>query len=133
MFFSNFLRGWIGLGLFIAALFFSTLSVVSEAKAIPGGFDIRQNPYRYSEYYLDTESALCYCQARYYSSDLMRFINRDTYDVANRYNYCDDSPIENFDPNGHMKLPKGFPEKTSFFLSRTSGELEEYTHVMLDR
>ena len=42
-----------------------------------------------------------YCQARYYSPELMRFINRDTYDLSNRYAYGDGDPVNNVDPNGH--------------------------------
>jgi RHS repeat-associated protein len=72
-----------------------------------GSFSICSNPYKYSGYYLDTESALSYCQARYYSPDLMRFINRDTYDVPNRYAYCDGNPVEYSDPNGHTKRAPG--------------------------
>jgi RHS repeat-associated protein len=52
----------------------------STNEAFTGSFSIKNNPFKYSEYYSDTESAMCYCQARYYSSGLMRFINRDTYD-----------------------------------------------------
>jgi hypothetical protein len=32
----------------------------------------------------------------------MRFISRDTYDLSNRYAYCEGDPITNIDPNGHM-------------------------------
>jgi RHS repeat-associated protein len=67
-----------------------------------GAFSIRQNPYKYSNYYFDNESALYYCQARYYSSELARFINRDTYNVQNRYAYCNGNPISNTDANGHI-------------------------------
>ena len=65
-------------------------------------FDINDNPYKYSGYYYDEESGMYYCQARYYSPELMRFISRDTYDLSNRYAYCDGDPISNVDPNGHM-------------------------------
>jgi RHS repeat-associated protein len=74
----------------------------TSKSSINHGFSIRENPYKYSSYYFDGESKFNYCQARYYSSDLMRFINRDTYDVSNRYAYCDDNPVEYFDPNGHV-------------------------------
>lgn len=63
---------------------------------------LETNPYKYSGYYFDVESGLYYCQARYYSPELMRFISRDTYDVSNRYAYCDGDPVSKTDPNGHM-------------------------------
>jgi RHS repeat-associated protein len=73
----------------------------------PGKFSILENPYRYSAYYSDSESAMNYCLSRYYLPDIMRFINRDTYDVSNRYAYCSGDPITNIDPSGHMKAPSG--------------------------
>jgi RHS repeat-associated protein len=63
---------------------------------------INTNPFKYTGYYSDSESGLYYLKARYYSSELMRFINRDTYDLSNRYAYCSGDPISNADPTGHM-------------------------------
>jgi RHS repeat-associated protein len=63
---------------------------------------INTNPFKYSGYYQDTESGLYYLNARYYSPELMRFINRDTYDLSNRYAYCNGNPISNTDSSGHM-------------------------------
>jgi RHS repeat-associated protein len=62
---------------------------------------INDNPFKYSGYYSDAESGLYYLKARYYSSELMRFINRDTYDLSNRYAYCNGDPISGSDPTGH--------------------------------
>lgn len=70
--------------------------------SIDGSFDIRDNPYKYSGYYIDEESGMYYLQARYYSPEIMRFISWDTYDVSNRYAYCEGNPISKVDPNGHM-------------------------------
>jgi RHS repeat-associated protein len=95
-------RGKISWAFFLAIVFFPVLYAMPEVKTVEGSFNIRQNPFGYRGYYIDTESALCYCQARYYSPDIMRFINRDTYNVSNRYAYCDANPIENIDPNGHV-------------------------------
>jgi len=80
-------------------------------------FSIRDNPYKYSGYYCDSESGLYYCQARYYSPELMRFINRDTYDLSNRYAYCDGDPIGKTDPNGHL------PVNQSSSLNMSSGKI----------
>lgn len=40
--------------------------------------------------------------ARYYSPELMRFISRDSYDLSNRYAYCNGDPVSKTDPSGHM-------------------------------
>ena len=104
----------------IIYIFFPSLALGKESIAIdngplttnsrlPGGFSIRQNPFRYSGYYFDSESALCYCKARYYSPDMMRFMNRDTYDVSNRYAYCGGNPVANVDLNGHAPRPLESP------------------------
>lgn len=67
-------------------------------------YDLSVNPYKYSGYYQDYESGLYYLGARYYSPELMRFINRDTYNVSNRFAYCDADPVNNIDPNGHSPV-----------------------------
>jgi len=63
---------------------------------------ISTNPFQYDGYYYDPESGLYYLNARYYSPTLMQFVSMDTYDLANRYGYCDGNPIDNEDPTGHM-------------------------------
>ena len=65
---------------------------------------IATNPFAYDGYYYDQESGLYYLNARYYSPTLMQFISMDTYDLANRYAYCDGNPIGNEDPTGHLPL-----------------------------
>jgi RHS repeat-associated protein len=66
---------------------------------------INDNPFKYSGYYSDSESGLYYLKARYYSPELMRFINRDTYDLSNRYAYCNGNPISSTDTSGHKGMP----------------------------
>ena len=63
--------------------------------------NILTNPFQYDGYYYDSESGLYYLNARYYSPTLMQFISMDSYDLANRYAYCDGNPIGNTDPTGH--------------------------------
>ena len=67
-------------------------------------FSVEDNPYKYSSYYSDSESEMYYLKARYYSSELMRFISLDTYDLSNRYAYCDGNPITQTDPDGHSPV-----------------------------
>jgi len=85
--------------LFLIVAFYSTV----PNKSLCDSFSIKDNPYMYSNYYHDTESLLDYLEARYYSIDLMRFLNRDTYNVPNRYVYCGGNPIECTDPNDLIK------------------------------
>jgi RHS repeat-associated protein len=52
--------------------------------------------------YLDIKTNLVYENARFMSPRLNRFINADTYNVANLYNFGNGDPINNTDPSGHM-------------------------------
>ena len=76
---------------------------------------IADNPFAYNGYYSDPESNLYYLNARYYSPTLMQFISMDTYDLANRYGYCNGNPIGNEDPSGHDFISKlfGFNNQSS--------------------
>ncbi len=54
----------------------------------------------------------------------MQFISMDTYDLANRYGYCDGNPIGNVDPSGHMSgLSNFFVQFTAGGLSSELGEI----------
>jgi RHS repeat-associated protein len=56
----------------------------------------------------DTETGLEYLNARYYDSNLARFLNPDTFDPSqagvgtNRYAYSGNDPINGSDPSGHL-------------------------------
>ena len=68
------------------------------------------NPYRYRGYLYDTDSGLYYCNARYYSPDLCRWISPDSIEYLdsntigglNLYCYCMNNPINYVDPSGHF-------------------------------
>ncbi len=68
------------------------------------------NPIRYRGYYYDTETQLFYCNSRYYSPELCRWISPDSIEYLdpeninglNLYCYCANNPIMYVDPNGHM-------------------------------
>ncbi|MDA7742539.1 hypothetical protein N8865_02885 [Francisellaceae bacterium] len=69
---------------------------------------IEYSPKVYGSGYLDKETGLIYLGARYYNTDLGRFVAQDSYDVTNRYNYAQANPIMMYDPDGHMaKWMKG--------------------------
>ena len=68
------------------------------------------NPFRYRCYYYDEEIELYYLQSRYYNPIVKRFINPDGTDylaiddtiiACNIISYCQNSPTQAADPNGH--------------------------------
>ncbi len=66
-------------------------------------FGIVENPFQYSGEYRDSESGLDYLSARYYHPTMHRFIQRDSYQLLNRYAYVKGNPIMNVDPSGHKR------------------------------
>ena len=67
--------------------------------------DFMQYPYLYGAGYFDSESALQYMQARYYSPLLNRFLAQDNADygeLPNRYIYALSNPVMNYDLDGHI-------------------------------
>ena len=76
------------------------------------GFIGNINPIRYRGYYFDKETGLYYCNSRYYSTDLCRWISADSIEYLdpqsinglNLYCYCFNNPISYYDPSGHSAL-----------------------------
>ena len=68
------------------------------------------NHIRYRGYYYDDETQLFYCNSRYYSPELCRWISPDSIEYLdpesinglNLYCYCMNNPIMYADPSGHM-------------------------------
>ena len=68
------------------------------------------NPIRYRGYYFDKETGLYYCNSRYYSPELCRWISADSIDYLdpnsinglNLYVYCNNNPIMYADPLGNL-------------------------------
>ncbi|MHB9147529.1 MAG: RHS repeat domain-containing protein, partial [Candidatus Amoebophilus sp.] len=64
--------------------------------------NINNNPFRYTNEYLDFESGLIYLRSRYYNPNIKRFISRDETMLINRYNYGEGNPIMFTDPSGEL-------------------------------
>ena len=71
------------------------------------------NPFRYRGYLYDYEFGLYYLQSRYYDPELCRFVNADeaaylgasgTNLGYNLFAYCENDPITNIDPDGHLVI-----------------------------
>ncbi len=95
---------------------------------------IATNPFAYDGYYDDPESGLYYLNARYYSPTLMQFISMDSYDLANRYAYCDGNPIGNEDPTGHLSTDEDigitFATLTTIFaMTQPIAALSAYSYL----
>ena len=74
---------------------------------------LTNSPYGFTGEMHDIEGDLVYLRARYYSPDMMRFIQQDTYlgDAKeplsrNLYAYANDNPLKYVDPSGHMNYFK---------------------------
>ena len=70
------------------------------------------NPIRYRGYYYDIETQLFYCNSRYYSPELCRWISPDSIEYLdpeninglNLYAYANNNPSMYYDPSGHSAI-----------------------------
>ena len=75
-------------------------------------FVLHNNPFRYRGYYYDVETQLFYCNSRYYSPELCRWISPDSIEYLdpssinglNLYCYCYNDPVNYYDPSGHFAI-----------------------------
>ena len=85
---------------------FGNCTVVSSTNATLANY----NPIRYRGYYLDRETQLYWVSSRYYSPELCRWISPDSIEYLdpqyinglNLYVYCNNDPINKYDPTGHF-------------------------------
>ena len=89
------------------------------------------NIFLYKGYCYDEETNLYYCNSRYYSPILCRWITPDNADYLdpesingmNIYCYCVNNPIMNIDPDGHAVLSSFF---IAIAIGAASGLLSQY-------
>ncbi len=71
------------------------------------------NLFRYRSYYYDSDIEMYYLQSRYYDPEVCRFINSDdvnfigamgTVGSYNAFAYCENNPVNGWDPNGRLVL-----------------------------
>ncbi len=97
------------------------------------------NPMRYRGYYYDNETGYYYLQSRYYNSEICRFINADEagYIDANQtslsYNlfaYCNNNPLNDSDPTGHLSLNSALAKITEL-LNKAVNKLTSYLKSLI--
>lgn len=75
-----------------------------------------KNPCTYRGYYYDQETGYYYLQSRYYDPTIGRFLNADDVEYiassddllsANIFAYCNNSPNQSIDPDGHEAVSVG--------------------------
>ncbi|MCL2446693.1 MAG: hypothetical protein FWD06_08000 [Oscillospiraceae bacterium] len=81
------------------------------------------NPITYRGYYFDWATGLYYLQSRYYDPALRRFISADVFlDTGvgilgtNMYAYCNNDPVNFYDPTGFMRQPQRSRYEGSFLV-----------------
>ena len=83
------------------------------------------NPFRYRGYYYDSELGFYYLNSRYYDPAVGRFINADEYINANggligfnMFAYCNNMPVNNYDPSGALMYDSTEPDSMSSYSSK---------------
>ena len=92
------------------------------------------NPIRYRGYYFDVETNLFYCNSRYYSSELCRFLIPDSIEYLdpesihglNLYCYCKNNPIMLVDSSGHIAISLIVGLVVSFAIGTTASAISQY-------
>jgi len=91
----------------------------SSPDPVATGFDLHDNPFRYTGEYRDPLWGGYYLRARWYGPDLPVFLSRDPEAHLNRYGYGAGNPVMTVDPSGmSFKWYKSIGNPLSKFLGR---------------
>ena len=92
------------------------------------------NPFRYRSYYYDSETQLYWVSSRYYSPELCRWISPDSIEYLvpesinglNLYAYCNNDPVNKYDPTGHIAISLIVGLVVSFAIGTTASAISQY-------
>ena len=88
----------------------------------------------YKGYIYDVETQLYWVSSRYYSPELCRWISPDSIEYLdpesinglNLYAYCNNDPVNKYDPTGHIAISLIVGLVVSFAIGTTASAISQY-------
>ena len=98
------------------------------------GFIGNVNPIRYRGYYYDKDLGLYWLKTRFYdpqtgifiSPDSVEYLDPETLGGINLYAYCNNNPVMNVDPSGHIVISLLVGLAVSFVVGTTASAISQY-------
>ncbi|MDY6057912.1 MAG: RHS repeat-associated core domain-containing protein, partial [Candidatus Onthovivens sp.] len=92
------------------------------------------NHFLYKGYYYDDETDFYYLLSRYYypeicgwiSPDLIDYLDHQSIIGLNLYTYCNNDPVNNYDPTGHIAISLIVGLVVSFAIGATASAISQY-------
>ena len=109
---------------------FGKVSIVDDDTYTLNSLVASRNPFRYKGYYYDEESSMYYCNSRYYNPEWGRWLTPDSIEYLdpssinglNLYAYCQNNPVNMYDPNGYSTVWVGLLLVGGFILLSLNGD-----------
>lgn len=100
-----------------------------EQRSVNETSSFTNNPLRYCGEYYDCESGMTYLRARYYDSNIKRFISEDPIkDGLNWYSYAGNNPVMFVDPSGLELILQGTGDEVQSIWQR----IKEFSYDVLE-